>query len=225
MDDLTTLPAVAEASRPEDRLRTRLTECGLAWLDGKLIPTSSNIPRSLNELEEEWTAACLPASEQEIRDWLMILWVATGKQGAMSEFRSENVIGIYAAILKKYPADLVREAVTTWPSIPKPKSAHHWWPSIGALEDVIRGPADTRRMVRDAMKEWTMDQGTRARLSQLYNQLSVLEGGDFTFNVKHLMTAPREKQIAGIAAEEQRVREEIFRLEGPSPTRRAAGEN
>lgn len=189
------------------------------------MPTTSNIPESLAGLEREVDDACLPASEEKIKAWLTLVWVGTKKQGQMGEFRSENVFRVYVAALRKYPSDLVCDALSSWTSQPKPNNAHHWWPSLGEIEDVIRGPTDTRRMIRNAVKEWSVESGTRARLSQLYNQLAILEGGDFTFNVSHLRTASREAQIRGVAAEEQRVREEIFKLEGPSPTRRAAGEN
>lgn len=70
-----------------------------------------------------------------------------------------------------------------------------------------------------------MDQGKRARLQQLYRELSVLEGGDFTFNIRELMHADRAVQEKGIREEAARVRREIFEIEGPNTLARAAGDN
>jgi hypothetical protein len=54
--------------------------------------------------------------------------------------------------------------------------------------------------------------------------LAVLEGGDFTFNIRELMHADREDQISGIRDEAARVRREIYQIEGPNTFARAAGE-
>lgn len=224
----TSVPALLEetpAIEVEARLKTRLTASGLAWVEGKLIPTSSNIPQSLKELEQEYRIACRPAPREDMEAWLTVLWVATKKQGAMNEFRLTNIVDVYATALSRYPGDLVRDVLATWTSTPKPKDAHHWWPSVGEIEDAIRGPADTRRMIRDGLKEWDMDKGKHVRLSQLYRELAVLEGGDFTFHIRELMHASREEQRAGIAKEAARVRAEIYQLEGPNTFARAAGDN
>jgi hypothetical protein len=69
-----------------------------------------------------------------------------------------------------------------------------------------------------------MDEAKRQRLSQLYRELAVLEGGDFTFNIRELMHADREDQISGIRDEAARVRREIYQIEGPNTFARAAGE-
>lgn len=224
----TSVPALLEetpAIEVEARLKTRLTASGLAWVEGKLIPTSSNIPASLKELEQEYRIACRPAPREDMEAWLTVLWVATKKQGAMNEFRLTNIVDVYATALSRYPGDLVRDVLATWTSTPKPKDAHHWWPSVGEIEDAIRGPADTRRMIRDGLKEWDMDKGKHVRLSQLYRELAVLEGGDFTFHIRELMHASRDEQRAGIAKEAARVRAEIYQLEGPNTFARAAGDN
>lgn len=157
--------------------------------------------------------------------WLTVLWVTTKRQGALNEFRLSNIVDVYATALSRYPGDLVRDVLATWTSTPKPKDAHHWWPSVGEIEDAIRGPADTRRMIRDGLKEWDMDKGKHVRLSQLYRELAVLEGGDFTFHIRELMHADRETQRTGIANEAARVRSEIYQLEGPNTFARAAGDN
>lgn len=225
MDDLTTLPAAVAQLSVADRLRTRLTDYGIAWADEKLLPTSSNIPESLAGLERELDDACRPAPDTEITGWLTLLWVATKKQATLSEFRSENVFAVYAANLRKYPADIVGDVLSNWTSTPKPNNAHHWWPSLGEIEDAIRGPSETRRMIRNAVKEWDMDKGRHQRLAQLYNDLAMLEGQGFTFNIRHLLHAPRKAQIAGIRDEADRVRAEIYKLEGPNPRLRAAGDN
>lgn len=160
-----------------------------------------------------------------LKAWLTLLWVGTKKQSSFGEIKADNVFNVYAAALRRYPADLVEKALSTWTSTPKPKDAHHWWPSVGEIEDAIRGPADTRRMIRDGLKEWDMDKGKHVRLSQLYRELAVLEGGDFTFHIRDLMHASREEQRAGIAKEAARVRAEIYQLEGPNTFSRAAGDN
>ncbi len=160
-----------------------------------------------------------------IKAWLTLLWIGTKKQSAMSDFRPDNVYRVYAMALAKYPADLVEQVLSTWTSTPRPNNAHHWWPAIGEIEDAIRGPAETRRMIRDGLKEWDMDKGKRARLQQLYRELAVLEGNDFTFNIRELMHADREDQIRGIREEAARVRREIFEIEGPNTLARAAGDN
>jgi hypothetical protein len=79
-------------------------------------------------------------------------------------------------------------------------------------------------MIRDGLREWDMDQAKRQRLSQLYRELAVLEGGDFTFNIRDLMHADREAQIRGIRDEAARVRREIYQIEGPNTLSKAAGE-
>ena len=224
----TSVPAMLEDMprlAVEDRLRTRLTASGLAWTDGKLIPTSSSIPQSLHELEREFQIACRPAPREDIEAWLTVLWVSTKRQGALNEFRLSNIVDVYATALTRYPGDLVRDVLANWTSTPKPKDAHHWWPAVGEIEDAIRGPSETRRMIRDGLKEWDMDQGKHARLSQLYRELAVLEGGDFTFNIRDLMHASREDQVRGIRNEAARVRREIVDIEGPNTLARAAGDN
>ena len=143
----------------------------------------------------------------------------------MTDFRLDNVLTLYASRLQRYPADMVESVLSEWSSTPKPKDAHHWWPSLGEIEDAIRGPADTRRMIRDGLKEWDMDHAKHQRLSQLYRELAVLEGGDFTFNIRQLMHADRDDQIRGIRNEAERVRKEIFEIEGPNTMARAAGDN
>jgi hypothetical protein len=142
----------------------------------------------------------------------------------MADLRTDNVLRVYVAALSKYPADLVERAISTWAEVPKPKDAHHWWPSTGELVDAIRGPSETRRMIRNGLMEWDMDKGKHARLAQLYRELAVLEGGDFTFAVRHLMDADREEQTEGLRREQERVRREIFQIEGPNTFSRAAGE-
>lgn len=191
------------------------------------MPTSSNIPdqSALGPLREEFEAACRPADLKTLKSWLTLLWVGTKKQSAMNDLVTDQVLTVYAAALGRYPADLVREALSTWSSTPKPNNAHHWWPSVGEVEDAIRGPSETRRMIRDGLKEWNVDTGKRARLQQLYRELAVLEGGDFTFHIRELMHAPREDQERGIRAEADRVRREIYEIEGPNTLSRAAGEN
>lgn len=224
----TSVPARLEDLEPiavESRLKTLLTASGLAWADGKLTPTSSTIPQSLSELEHEYRLACRPAPREDIEAWLTVLWVSTKRQGALNEFRLSNIVDVYATALSRYPGDLVRDVLANWTRTPKPKDAHHWWPAVGEIEDAIRGPADTRRMIRDAAKEWDMERSRHDRLSQLYRELAVLEGGDFTFHIRELMHADRETQRAGIAAEAAKVRREIFELEGPNTFARAAGDN
>lgn len=191
------------------------------------MPTSSSIPdrSALAPLREEFDAACRPADMKTLKSWLTLLWVGTKKQSAMNDLVTDQVLMVYAAALGRYPADLVREALSTWSSTPKPNNAHHWWPAVGEIEDAIRGPAETRRMIRDGLKEWDMDKGKRARLQQLYRELAVLEGNDFTFNIRELMHADREDQIRGIREEAARVRREIFEIEGPNTLARAAGDN
>jgi hypothetical protein len=226
----TSLPALAEElPRIEvaDSLKMRLTASRLAWAEDRLVPTSSNIPdrSSLAGLREEFELACLPADKDTLEMWLTMLWVGTKKQSAMNEFRLENVMRVYIAALSRYPADLVEKALSTWTSTPKPREAHHWWPSIGEIEDAIRGPADTRRMITNGLREWDMDKGKHARLSQLYRDLGIIEGGDFTFAVRHLMDAPREVQIDGLEREADRLRKEIKLIEGVSYFAKAAGDN
>lgn len=191
------------------------------------MPTSSSIPskQSLAEVAREFDDACRPAPTHILKAWLTVLWMSTKKPGAMSEFRLDNVLDLYAMKLQRYPADLVERVLADWTSVPKAKDAHHWWPAVGEIEDAIRGPSETRRMVRDGLREWDMDQAKRQRLSQLYRELSVLEGGDFTFAIRDLMHADREAQVRGIRDEIARVRSEIFKLEGPSTLARAAGDN
>lgn len=70
-----------------------------------------------------------------------------------------------------------------------------------------------------------MDHAKHQRLSQLYRELAVLEGGDFTFNIRALMHADRDDQVRGIRNEADRVRKEIFEIEGPNTMARAAGDN
>lgn len=191
------------------------------------MPTSSNIPdrSALAPVREAFELACRPADQKTLKSWLTLLWVGTKKQSNMNDFSTDNVLAVYAAALGRYPADLVHAALSTWSSTPKPKDAHHWWPALGEIEDAIRGPADTRRMIRDGLKEWDMDQGKHARLSQLYRELVVLEGGDFTFNIRELMHAGREDQVRGIRNEAARVRREIIEIEGANTMARAAGDN
>lgn len=228
MDDAH-LPTLVEAPAViaiEDRLKTRLTAHSLRFEDGRLVPTSSNIPppQLLADIAEEFEVACRPAPTDVIRAWLTMLWMSTKKPGAMSDFRLDNVLDLYAMKLQRYPSDLVERVLMDWSSTPKPKDAHHWWPAIGEIEDAIRGPAETRRLIRDGLKEWDMDQARRQRLSQLYRELAVLEGGDFTFHIRDLMHASREDQIRGIRDEAARVRREIIQIEGPNTLARAAGE-
>jgi hypothetical protein len=142
----------------------------------------------------------------------------------MADLRTDNVLRVYVAALSKYPADLVEQAISTWAEVPKPRDAHHWWPAAGELVDAIRGPSETRRMIRNGLMEWDMDKGKNTRLSQLYRELAVLEGGDFTFNIRELMHADREDQIRGIRDEASRVRREIYQIEGPNTLSQAAGE-
>jgi len=226
----TSVPALLEEPQRivvEDQLKTRLTAHSLAWVDDRLIPTSSSIPTSLSlaELREEYELSCRPADIDTLKAWLTMLWMGTKKASSMNEFRTDNVFHVYAMALAKYPADLVEKALSTWTGTPKPKDAHHWWPSIGEIEDAIRGPSETRRMIRDAVKDWDMDKGKHTRLSQLYRELAVLEGGDFTFNIRQLMHADRDDQLVGIRNEMARVRREIIELEGPNTLARAAGDN
>jgi hypothetical protein len=228
MDDAQ-LPMLVELPAPivvEDRLKTRLTSHSLTFADGKLRPSSSIIPsrQSLAELTREFDVACRPADFDTIKAWLTVLWMSTKKSAAMSDFRLDNVLSLYASKLQRYPADMVEAVLAEWSSTPKPKDAHHWWPAIGEIEDAIRGPSETRRMIRDGLREWDMDQAKRQRLSQLYRELAVLEGGDFTFNIRDLMHADREAQIRGIRDEAARVRREIYQIEGPNTLSKAAGE-
>lgn len=225
MDDLPTNVAVRAEVSAETDIRTRLTDYQLAWVDGQLIPTSSNIPESIAGLEREVDLACRPADEDDVKAWLTLLWVATKKQSSLGEFRTENVYRVYMAGLRRYPADLVREALSNWTSTPKPNNAHHWWPSLGEIEDAIRGPAETRRLIQSAVKGWDMDKAAHARLSQLYRELATLEAGDLTFNVRHLATARRYEQIEGVKEERAKVRAEILKLEGTPVHQRAAGES
>lgn len=226
----TSLPALLEEAQPiavEDRLRTRLTSHSLAWVDQRLVPTSSIIPSSLAlaELREEYELSCRPANIDTLKAWLTLLWVGTKKPASMNEFRTDNVFNVYAAALAKYPADLVEKALSTWTSTPKPKDAYHWWPSIGEIEDAIRGPSETRRLIKNAINGWDMERGKYDRLSQLYRELAVLEGGDFTFQIRHLLHASRQEQIDGIREEMARVHKQIIELEGPNTLSRAAGDN
>lgn len=226
----TSVPALVE-ERPliavEDQLKTRLTAHSLAWVDERLIPTSSTIPSSLAlaELREEYELSCRPADIDTLKAWLTMLWMGTKKSASMNEFRTDNVFHVYAMALAKYPADLVEKALSTWTSSPKPKDAHHWWPSLGEIEDAIRGPSETRRMIRNAINGWDMERGKHDRLSQLYRDLATLEGGDFTFAIRKLMHADRQDQLDGIRDEIARVRKQIIELEGPNTLARAAGDN
>jgi len=226
----TSVPARMEDVQPiavEDHLRTSLARHSLTWLEDRLIPTSSSIPdrSTLASLREAYDLACEPADRKTLKSWLTLLWAGTKKQSSMGDLVTDQVLTVYAVALGKYPADLVHKVLSTWTSTPKPKDAHHWWPALGEIEDAIRGPADTRRMIRDGLKEWDMDKGKHVRLSQLYRELAVLEGGDFTFHIRELMHASREEQRAGIAKEAARVRAEIYQLEGPNTFARAAGDN
>lgn len=180
---------------------------------------------ALAELREEYELSCRPANIDTLKAWLTLLWVGTKKPASMNEFRTDNVFNVYAAALAKYPADLVEKALSTWTSTPKPKDAHHWWPSIGEIEDAIRGPSETRRLIKNAINGWDMERGKYDRLSQLYRELAVLEGGDFTFQIRHLLHASRQEQIDGIREEMARVHKQIIELEGPNTLSRAAGDN
>jgi hypothetical protein len=225
----TSVPALLDEAKPievEDRLRTSLTEHSLIWMDDRLVPISSSIPdrRSLAPLREAFDLACQPADPDLIKAWLSVLWISTKKQSGMADLRTDNVLRVYVAALSKYPADLVEQAIATWAEVPKPRDAHHWWPAAGELVDAIRGPSETRRMIRNGLMEWDMDKGKSTRLSQLYRELAVLEGGDFTFAVRHLLDADREEQIEGLRREQERVRSEIFKIEGRNTFARAAGE-
>lgn len=224
----TSLPALLDEAPPivvEDQLKTRLTAHSLVWADDRLIPTSSNIPDrlALAPLREAFDLACQPADEDTLKAWLTVLWIRTKKPTSMNEFRPENVYRVYAMTLSKYPADLVEKAIMSWTEIPKPRDGHHWWPSDGELVDAIRGPAETRRMIRNGLREWDMDKGKHARLSQLYRDLAVIEGGDFTFSIRHLMDAPREEQVDGQEKEAARLRRDIKLLEGINYFAKAAG--
>ena len=226
----TSVPALVEATQRlgvEDRLKIRLTEYALVWAEDRLMPTSSNIPdrSSLAELRQEYDLACRPADEDTIKAWLTLLWIGTKKQSAMAEFRTDNVLDVYIMALSRYPADLVEQVLSTWTRTPKPKDAHHWWPALGEIEDAIRGPTETRRMIRNGLREWDMDKGKHARLSQLYRDLAIIEGGDFTFAVRHLMDASREIQIDGLQREADRLRREIRLIEGVNVFAKAAGDN
>ena len=149
-------------------------------------------------------AALLPASSEQIEEWLAVLSVLAAPRKESAN-RAELTLVTYTSRLKQYPADVVRHVLTNYRST--------WFPTWNELVERLDEMTEPRLMVRDRLVDMINGKDRpaieskpkSARLDDLRAELAA--------HNKNLLRFP---ELAGPEADERRERilDEIQQLEG-----------
>lgn len=93
----------------------------------------------------------MPAAVPQIEQWIAELSVKTARRKD-SAAGSELALSVYTAHLRDYPADCVRQVLTTYRG--------QWFPTWGELAERLDELTDPRRMIRDRIMD-LIDGGNR----------------------------------------------------------------
>lgn len=148
-------------------------------------------------------AALLPASSEQIEEWLAVLSVVAAPRKE-SAGRAELTLITYTSRLQQYPADVVRHVLTHYRGT--------WFPTWNELADRLDEMTEPRLMVRDRLLDMIAGKDNQAiEYKPKSARLDDLRA-DLAAHNKNILRFP---ELAGEEADERRLRiiEEIQQLE------------
>lgn len=125
------------------------------------VPSGSSVlakdPDTVSRAVARLEAAMTPAEPDQVERWVVGLQVATAG-GKRSEAGTEAAFALYTAALRKYPADVARDACQTL-------STGKWFPTLGELVGLCDKLAGPRQAMLNALQNWK-PQTERERLEE-----------------------------------------------------------
>jgi hypothetical protein len=129
------------------------------------VPSGSSVaamdPDAVNRAVSRLQAATAPADHDQVEAWVIGLQVATAG-GKRSEAGTEAAFNLYTAALRKYPADVAREACNEL-------ATGKWFPTLGELIAVCDKLSGPRQAMLTALQNWK-PQTERERLTELADE-------------------------------------------------------
>ncbi len=120
------------------------------FVAGQGVLTEVN-PAKMPEAIAKVEAAMAPASREQCEDWLVMLQAALA--GAKrSEAASAITLELYAATLRKFPADIAKRACEALAT--RPRKGGAWFPSLPELIAECEDQGAERQAMLNALRSW-----------------------------------------------------------------------
>lgn len=98
-------------------------------------------------------ARCMaPAADVQIEGWLVMLQAACARRSG-SDATAAATYALYAAELRKYPADVARAACERLMR-GTPGAGVNWFPTLAEVIDACEGLVAPRRAIHEALRNW-----------------------------------------------------------------------